>query len=304
MAFLDNSGDIILDAVLTDTGRARLARGDGTFQIVKFAFSDDEINYTLYDKASASGSAYYDLTILQTPILEAFTNNTSTMKNLLLSITRTNLLYLPVMKINANGAGTLGVDGGSKLNTLNSFYVGADTATKTSLSTVQGFLDGVELSTLPIRIDQGLDTTEIPPFFNIDADLNETQYIIEIDNRLGRIYSKSNQQATLSFIDDDNIASYFVTSADFISPIGVPAANTPTTELQTNHVIQGPRGTALLFKIQASLELNSSTFLFNTLGGETTVNSTLCYYIDTNVRVRGATTGFTLDIPVRFLKKV
>ena len=29
MAFLDNSGDIILDAVLTDEGRRRLAMGDG-----------------------------------------------------------------------------------------------------------------------------------------------------------------------------------------------------------------------------------------------------------------------------------
>ena len=36
MGFLDNSGDIILDAVLTDTGRARLARADGSFQITKF----------------------------------------------------------------------------------------------------------------------------------------------------------------------------------------------------------------------------------------------------------------------------
>ena len=35
MAFLDNSGDIILDAVLTDTGRFRMARGD--FRISKFA---------------------------------------------------------------------------------------------------------------------------------------------------------------------------------------------------------------------------------------------------------------------------
>ena len=34
MAFLDNSGDIILDAVLTDTGRYRLAKGDGSFKIV------------------------------------------------------------------------------------------------------------------------------------------------------------------------------------------------------------------------------------------------------------------------------
>ena len=43
MAFLDNSGDIILDAVLTDTGRMRLARGDGSFKIMKFALGDDEI---------------------------------------------------------------------------------------------------------------------------------------------------------------------------------------------------------------------------------------------------------------------
>ena len=95
MAFLDNSGDIILDAVLTDTGRMRLAKGDGSFNIVKFALGDDEISYELYDKNHASGSAYYDIEILQTPVLEAFTNNTSTLKSKLLTVTRTNLLYLP-----------------------------------------------------------------------------------------------------------------------------------------------------------------------------------------------------------------
>ena len=98
MAFLDNSGDIILDAVLTDTGRMRLARGDGTFKIAKFALGDDEINYELYNKNHPSGSAYYDLDILQTPVLEAFTNNTSMMNSKLMSIPRTNLLYLPIMK--------------------------------------------------------------------------------------------------------------------------------------------------------------------------------------------------------------
>ena len=77
MEFLDNSGDIILDAVLTDTGRMRLAKGDGTFKIVKFALGDDEIDYGLFNKDDTRGSAYYDLDIMQTPILEAFTNNTS-----------------------------------------------------------------------------------------------------------------------------------------------------------------------------------------------------------------------------------
>ena len=106
MAFLDNSGDIILDAVLTDTGRFRLAKGDGSFKIVKFALGDDEINYGSYDKNNASGSAYYDLSILQTPVLEAFTNNTSTMKSKLVSIPRTNLLYLPILKINGLPVGS------------------------------------------------------------------------------------------------------------------------------------------------------------------------------------------------------
>ena len=74
MAFLDNSGDIILDAVLTDTGRRRLARGDGTFKVAKFALGDDEINYRLFNAGHASGSAYFDLEVLQTPVLEAFTD--------------------------------------------------------------------------------------------------------------------------------------------------------------------------------------------------------------------------------------
>ena len=92
MAFLDNSGDIILDAVLTDTGRMRLARGDGSFKIAKFAFADDEIDYGNYNKNHSSGSAYFDLEIMQTPVLEAFTNNTSSMKSKLISISRTNPL--------------------------------------------------------------------------------------------------------------------------------------------------------------------------------------------------------------------
>ena len=94
MAFLDNSGDIILDAVLTDTGRLRLAQGDGSFKITKFALGDDEINYGNYNKDHASGSAYYDLEILQTPVLEAFTNNTSMLKSKLVSINKNNLLFM------------------------------------------------------------------------------------------------------------------------------------------------------------------------------------------------------------------
>ena len=90
MAFLDNSGDIILEVTLTDHGRKILSKGDGSFQITKFAVGDEEIDYSLYNSSHASGSAYYDLDILQTPVFEAFTNNTSLMKSKLISPPRLN----------------------------------------------------------------------------------------------------------------------------------------------------------------------------------------------------------------------
>ena len=214
MAFLDNSGDIILDAVLTDTGRMRLAKADGTFKITKFALADDEINYALYDKNNASGSAYYDLQILQTPVLEAFTNNGSSMKSKLLSIARNDLLYLPVLKLYDGPGYTVE-------STAQAFVILADDSTVTSAIGTAGptFLPGILNGNEPggggnsIRVDQGLDTTEISFSLPLDPDLRETQYLIEMDNRLGTLYSggAAALASTLRFIDDDNIATYYLT---------------------------------------------------------------------------------------------
>ena len=246
MAFLDNSGDIILDAVLTDTGRMRLAKGDGSFRIVKFALSDDEIDYTTFNKTHASGSAYFDLEILQTPILEAFTNNGSSMKSRLMSIPRTNLLYLPVIRLNQ------GRDGSRPNATRNAHLVAVDTETENTLTAVSG-IEGILKGANPdsggtIRCDQGLDTTEIPPSRRLDSDLVETQYIVEIDNRLGGIASTDGARANVSFIDDDQIASYyfslgtdagFVTSnTNFASTLDAGTDTGDSTE-----AIAGPRGT-------------------------------------------------------------
>ena len=306
MAFLDNSGDIILDAVLTDTGRHRLAKGDGTFRITKFALGDDEINYELYDKNNASGSAYYDLSILQTPVLEAFTNNTSLMKSKLVSIPRTNLLYLPVLKLNTLKGDT------KQYSTTNSYLIAVDQDTENEINGGDSSPDGVLFGNNPagdesmIRIDQGLDTTELPKTFPLDADLVETQYIVEIDNRLGQIYSPNNNgSAKVSFIDDDQVASYYFslnTDADYVTVD--PNAQQDISNDQI--AIAGPRGTMIKFKVKASIDLNSSTFLFTQLGGdpvEYTFDTAKDYYfIDSTIRVSGATTGYRLDIPVRFIK--
>ena len=57
MAFLDNSGDIILDAVLTEIGRKRMANGN--FRIVKFGLGDDEINYEKYTDLTDSKRGFF-----------------------------------------------------------------------------------------------------------------------------------------------------------------------------------------------------------------------------------------------------
>jgi len=366
MAFLDNSGDIILDAVLTDTGRLRLAQGDGSFKISKFALGDDEINYTLYNKNHASGSAYFDLEILQTPVLEAITNNSAQIKSRLMTISRTNLLFMPILKLNTNLDGdndnqfgstaffSRAASSGTGLPTETArsaarFYVAADDFTfnairqrrkadgtdvsipEGSVSILQGQMTDINHLSC-IRIDQGLDTTEIHPSVNLEASLVETAFLVEMDYRLGRIKKPvNNEMAVTNFIDDDNIASYYLTTQGangFINPTGTPpsanslrAGETGAADLSPQ-VFNGPRGNTLQFRIEASQELQSSTYLYTQLGDSVALQNdgadsilgldldtdpklsgkTTIHFIDTTVRIIGANTGFRLDVPVRYVK--
>ncbi len=309
MAFLDNSGDIILDAVLTDTGRMRLAKGDGSFQIAKFALGDDEINYELYNKDDSRGSAYYALELLQTPILEAFTDNAASMKSKLITIAQNDHLYLPVLKLNEKFETTATAKHSSGF-----FLIAVDSNTQTELEAtgagvpVAGVLFGEDPSSNGnrIRVDQGLDTTSLSPTRNLDPTLVETQYLIEMDNRLGFIVDKINgQSATESFVDDDSIASYYlsrVTDSNFV----LDNEDTSTSENQT---IAGPRGTFTEFKVNASVELNVSDYLFDQIGVTETISTakdpaTSFKTISSNIRVTGVNTGYRIDIPVKFCKKI
>jgi len=317
MGFLDNSGDIILDAVLTDAGRKRLAEGNGSFRITKYAFGDDEIDYSNYDATNSSGSAYYDLEILQTPVLEAFTNNTATMKSKLVTLTNNNILYLPIIVLNQ----------GTALNTTcqpnNSIGSGShvvcvdyDTAqTFTNDTTLGTYIDGTNpslASSVNIRCDQGLNTTEIPATYRIDAELQENQYIVEIDNRFGTITTGETSKGTsnagivaqnFSFIDDDNIASYYLSTTDYVEDTDPKPTGTGNTYDTINDAIVGPHGSHLTFRIKASTNLRTSAYLFERLGSTFTAAATTFGFIDTIIRVTGVTTGYKLDIPVRFVKQ-
>jgi len=314
MGILDNAGDITIDAVLTDEGRRRLARGDGSFKAVKFALTDDEIDYSLYNYNHPSGSAYFDLAVMQSPVLEAMTNNMSGGNSHLITYNREDLLFLPVIKLNEVFESSTATFSSGTLSGL--FLCAVDTDTEEALAEVypswaSGLIKGATTrGGSYIRLDQGLDTDKISPNFAIDADLMETSYQVEIDNRFGMIASKnSGRQATPSYIDDDFIASYMLdsgTDADYVQE------NTVREETDPSQTISGPRGSILQFRLKASLELMSSTYLFETIGsgdnmtltGVTSggVVSRTFQFIESIIVVRGNSTGFYVSVPVRFIK--
>jgi hypothetical protein len=84
MAYLDNK-TITVQAILTNKGRQLLAQ-NGTLNITSFALADDEINYNLYQPNHPLGSAYYDLAIRNTPILEPFSDETQALKHKLVTL--------------------------------------------------------------------------------------------------------------------------------------------------------------------------------------------------------------------------
>ena len=107
MGFLDHStNNIIIDAVLTDRGRQLLARNDGSFQITRFSFGDDEVDYSIIEKFGRTvGKEKIEK---NTPVFEAQTNADLALKHRMISVANPYLDNLPYLSISvANGATTL-----------------------------------------------------------------------------------------------------------------------------------------------------------------------------------------------------
>lgn len=337
MAFLDNSGDIILDAVLTDAGRQRMARGE--FRIVKFAFSDEEVNYKLFNANHPSGSAFSDLQIMQTPILEAFTNNTSLMKTKLISINRNNILYMPIFRLNGavkqSGLDStlVGSYGGYHLlvdETTAQVATGATLASGYQFGTVNASRNETKRGAI---IDQGLETGGNPPIStDMPDDLIETAYLIRMDHRLLNLWgldadgSENNviySQKANSFVDDDSIATYYLSTTDLCVAgprdglraelLNGAITSDQLTNVTNQEVFNGPIGPRLRIAPKSSIQVQQSSALFDELGqvgGDTitiatgkTIAAGNWKYIDTIVNVVGVTTGYSIDIPYRLIKK-
>ena len=246
MAFLDNSGDIILDAVLTDIGRKKLA--DGTFKIAKFGVGDDEIDYNLYDSNHPSGSAYYDLEILQSPVMEAFTDSGAALNSHLVSYSDNNLLYLPVILLNTQISNYSNVDA-------EYFILANDKTTTDHLEASSGVnatnglnfygFDPAGYDTNILTLDQGVDNdsggfTQTQNLTDSSVGLSalrETSYTVEVDQSLLQVYSDSN--AALTPTDSSDEFDQFTVDGSSLNGAG-------------NLIIKGPQGTRVSFKLKPS----------------------------------------------------
>jgi hypothetical protein len=204
MAILNNT-TITVDAVLTTKGRELLARNDGSFQITQFALADDEIDYTLYNPNHPSGSAYYGEALENTPVLEAFPNESQIMRYKLVTLPR-GTAKLPVINLGSN---SLTLKQGASLTitpqTLN--YLGV-----TSTFEANGYIVTIADSRLVSTFTgTGITTTTVG-----DASLNTTT---------GTVLSKS-QVGTSFTITGTTINTLFPSGAQ--TAVGTPLVTTIT----------------------------------------------------------------------------
>lgn len=174
MGFLDNStNNIIVDAVLTDTGRAFLARNDGSFSIVKFALGDDEVNYTIIEKFGRTvGKEKIEK---NTPIFEAQTSGNLALKHKLVSISNPNLIRLPKFVLSGSGIDSSG----------------------TTLSLTRSGSN----SSVSITVTQQIQNENI-----IDVELRDQAAIVKVPSRFLQLAG-----LTPDNVDVDNVATYVIT---------------------------------------------------------------------------------------------
>ncbi len=177
MAFLDNL-ELLIDAALTDYGREALSRGDGSFKVTQFAPVDTEIDYTLYNTTSGD-STTAPASILDTPILEPNTNESTNEQYELMTIASSKIQYLPVLNSDEPTAGLV----------VKEFLNGNAPTAKVKITPQM-----TNNATIPAEIvdtlwfvyvnDTFLEVTDYSAYLGLDSAFNTAGYALDADNEV------------------------------------------------------------------------------------------------------------------------
>ena len=335
MAFLDNSGTIILDAILTDLGRKRMA--EGRFKISRFALGDDEIDYSLADVENSD----YSKLVTLTPI-EALSADNAVINYGLQDHISDDIFYIPQIKVNE----LLEFSVKKHSSTSGDFYYLAvnDQTTKklrSILGTSEYHLQNGDFIKNKLVFESGIE----PPGaesgtgdrllrdkisrerYILNYNLLDRYFIISCDNRFidkllivdaARSHFENNKANDL-FVNFDSLKEVVPVSlqkvlkyhSSFLS-IGVDnMIFSYTRGVDNRHsAIKGPRGTicAINFKLNQEITVDSngsSNFRFAKFGktGEKLFDATNKFdYIDTTIYIQGLSSSARLQVPIRILR--
>lgn len=170
MGFLQNdTNNIILDAVLTDLGRQALA--NGTFNVVKFAVGDDEIDYSIISKFGRTvGKEKIEK---NTPIFEALLTGNLAQKYKCVSVSNPNLIRLPNFTLTGEGVNS----------TNNIVSIGNTTVKRRTINVAQ----------------------DITNEQTIDVELRDQSFVVEVSNLFVQIVG-----ATPDNVDTQQRATYIL----------------------------------------------------------------------------------------------
>lgn len=322
MAFQDSCGTIIIDAVLTDIGRQKMAKGE--FRVTKFALGDDEVDYTFGEGIGLN----YTLNEPLLPTLEASSNQGIPIKYGLLSLPRKDIIYIPQFYINEK------VPTAAKM-TDGRYYVSVNKETTKKIETELGgseyviennsrtrnfimFETGIHNDKL--EIDQGTSGRER---FITNLGLSDENLFIYCDRRfVDELLINSKD----SFFKNDTGSNLYM---DFL-PLRETVKISLTTMFdeqdcykmssvpnevyddfnQTISTVNGPRGIAGGISIKIKNEmLNGSESEADTRYATFGITNSLLFggsdkydYIDTSFVVEGASTGMQKIIPIRIIR--
>ena len=332
MAFLDNSGTIILDAVLTDVGRKRLTQGK--FNVSKFLLGDDELDYSLIDMTTE------DFSNVETqPLFEAFAGEDANITYGLVSYPSDDITYIPHIKVNTKIKSA--VRPIARPGYQDSYLVAANRETAKKIKTLSAasnsFLENDNVSNLKLFVESGIGEK---PGFSIPRDpksreryilnlgLRDSYYAVSCDSRFietvlsskpssyfrndnaGRLYS--NFQPLMRRVKTSLNAPIDMYETYLIPAVPNLLYNYNGTGLDTTYsMFVGPRSTIFAMNVKIVDKLTSpsgsSTIdtrynRFGKLEQTPFGGSSKFDIIDTVIYVEGMTTSSRLEIPIKILR--
>jgi hypothetical protein len=329
MAFQDNSGTIILDAVLTDIGRKRMAQGN--FKVRKFLLGDDEIDYGLYD--STSGGTQTN--IENTPIMEAFANEHADINYGLLNFPSDDIVYIPSLRKNELLSESVKLHG---LGT-GSYFMAANIETSRKITSILGqdrfHLEHYALTRNKLFIESGIQTADDHPIphdslsrdrYILNTGLYDKYFVVSCDSRF---VDKALASNDATYFYNDNANNLYANFEPLRETINVSlvevvdkfssfiVSGTPNkiyqnlSGLDTNYsAFRGPRGSIMALNLKLLNELtgdstttrNQRYEIFGKIDQYVLGGTDKFDVIETAIYIEGMATSSTLIIPIKILR--